>query len=233
MKLKTIKKTRVSEKAVDQIKELIVRDNLGPGSKLPSERHLVTAFGISRTSIRESLRILEIMGLVEVKPGKGVFVKRLTADLFAPLSLLTSNYKETLHHHFEARLLLEPEASALAAERASKKEIGKMRKVIESFKNNLEKDNLVGLIMADIQFHRLIANATNNRTIEMTMNSITRYDFGGWKMSLRTKKRPLKTIEEHTKILNAIEAGDKKMARSAMRSHLKAAVRSIKKEGFE
>lgn len=233
MMLKPITKTRISERAIEQIKELIVRENLEPGSKLPSERFLVTAFGISRTSIREALRMLEIMGLVEVKPGKGVFVKGLTADLFMPLSSLLSTHQETLHHHFEARLLLEPEASAMAANRASKKDIRRLRKVIESFKDNLQKDNLVGLIRADIQFHRLIANATNNRTIEMTMNTITRYDFDGWKMSLRTKKRPLKTIAEHTRILDAIEAGDEKKARSAMRSHLKAAVRSLKNEGFE
>ena len=233
MTLKPITRTRLSEAAIEQIKELIVKNNLEPGSKLPSERHLVDAFGISRSCIREALRMLEIMGLVEVKPGKGAYVKGLTGDLFMPLSTLLSKHSETLHHHFEARLMLEPAAAALAAERASETDIRRLREVLGAFQENLEKNNLVALIRADIEFHRLIANATNNRTIEILMNTITRHDFNGWKMALRTKKRPANTVVEHGKIFDAIAAGDEKRAKSAMRSHLKAAVRNLRKVGFE
>lgn len=233
MALKPITKTRLSEKAIEQIKELIVSKNLEPGSKLPSERDLVTALGISRSSIREALRMLEIMGLAEVKPGKGAYVKGLSGDLFMPLSSLLSTHRETLHHHFEARLLLEPAAAALAAKRASQNDIKRLRKVVKTFQKNLDNNNLVALIRADIEFHRLISNATNNRTIEILMNSITRYDFIGWKMALRTYKRPARTIPEHVKIIEAISSGDEKKAKSAMRSHLKAAIRNLKKAGFE
>ena len=100
MPLQPITKTRLSEAAIEQIKELIVSENLEPGSKLPSERDLVEALGVGRSSIREALRILEIMGLVEVLPGKGAFVKALTGDLFMPLSELLSTHQESLHHHF-------------------------------------------------------------------------------------------------------------------------------------
>jgi GntR family transcriptional repressor for pyruvate dehydrogenase complex len=233
MTLKPITKTRISEEAIEQIKALIVSKNLEPGAKLPSERDLVTALGISRSSIREALRMLEIMGLVEVKPGKGVYVKVLSGDLFIPLSSLLSTHKETLQHHFEARLVLEPAAAALAARRASRNDIRQMNKVLNAFQKHLDGNNLVALIRSDILFHRLIANATNNRTIEILMNTITRHDFIGWKMSLRTKKRPLNTVKEHRKIFDAIVAGDDKKAKSAMRSHLKAAIKNLKSEGFE
>jgi GntR family transcriptional repressor for pyruvate dehydrogenase complex len=102
-----------------------------------------------------------------------------------------------------------------------------------AFKENLKKDNLVGLIRADIEFHRLIANATNNRTIEVLMNTITRRDVTGWKLALRTKRRPANTVSEHMKIYEAIAAGDKKKAKSAMRSHLKAAIKNIHEIGIE
>lgn len=233
MTLKPITKTRLSEAAIEQIKGLIVDKNLEPGAKLPSERDLVAALGISRSSIREALRMLEIMGLVEVKPGKGVFVKVLSSDLFMPLSSLLSTHQETLQHHFEARLVLEPAAAALAAKRASRSDLRQMKKELETFQENLKENNLVALIRSDILFHRLIANATNNRTIEILMNTITRHDFIGWKMSLRTKKRPLNTVKEHRKIFDAIAARDDKKAKSTMRSHLKAAIRNLKKEGFE
>ena len=218
---------RLSEMAIEQIKELIVSQNMGPGSKLPSERDLAETLQVGRSSIREALRILEIMGLVEVQPGKGAFVKALTGDLFMPLSDLLHNEKETLHHHFEARMVLEPTAAALAAKRATKAEVEQLRKNIRTFKNNLEQNNLVGLIRADIQFHRLVANATENRTIEVCMNTITRHDFHGWKAALRTQSRPHKTVNEHSRIVEAIAAGDDKKARAAMRSHLMAAKRNL------
>jgi GntR family transcriptional repressor for pyruvate dehydrogenase complex len=232
MPLTPITKTRLSEAAIEQIKELIVNDNLGPGSKLPSERDLVEALGVGRSSIREALRILEIMGLVEVRPGKGVYVKALSGDLFTPLSSLLSNNQETLHHHFEARLVLEPAAAALAAKRASDREIKSLKKNLESFKENLAQDNLVGLIRVDIQFHRLVANATENRTIEVLMNTITRYDFHGWKAALRTKNRPQRTVVEHTKIFEAIRDGDEKAAKNAMKAHLYAARNNLAKAGL-
>jgi GntR family transcriptional repressor for pyruvate dehydrogenase complex len=227
MPLQKISKTRLSEAAIEQIKELIVSENLGPGSKLPSERHLVEALGVGRSSIREALRIMEIMGLVEVRPGKGAFVKALTGDLFMPLSSLLRTEKESLHHHFEARMVLEPAAAGLAAQRATPEEVNRLRKNLESYKENLAQENLVGLIRADIQFHRLVANATENRTIEILMNTITRHDFHGWKAALRTKNRPLKTVTEHNRIIEAIAVGDEKKARKAMHSHLLAARRNL------
>ncbi len=227
MPLQPITKTRLSEAAIQQIKELIVSEDLGPGSKLPSERHLVDALGVGRSSIREALRILEIMGLVEVLPGKGAFVKALTADLFMPLSDLLNTHKESLHHHFEARMVLEPAAAALAAKRASSEEVASLRKNLEIFKENLARENLVGLIRTDIEFHRLVANATENRTIVVLMNTITRHDFHGWRAALRTNKRPLMTVAEHGRIIDAIAAGDEKKARNFMRAHLLAARRNL------
>ena len=227
MPLQPITKTRLSEAAIEQIKELIVTENLEPGSKLPSERYLVDALGVGRSSIREALRILEIMGLVEVLPGKGAFVKALTGDLFIPLSELLSAQKETLPHHFEARMVLEPAAAALAAKRSSPKQVAQLRKNLQNFKDSLDQQNLVALIRADIEFHRLVANATDNRTIAILMNTITRHDFHGWKAALRTSNRPQKTVAEHGRVIDAIEQGDEKKARSAMRSHLLAAQRNL------
>jgi GntR family transcriptional repressor for pyruvate dehydrogenase complex len=227
MPLKPITKARLSEAAIEQIKELIVSENLEPGAKLPSERDLVEALGVGRSSIREALRILEIMGLVEVLPGKGAFVKALTGDLFIPLSEILTSQKESLQHHFEARMVLEPSAAALAAKRASAGEVAQLRRNLENFKENLAQENLVGLIRVDIEFHRLVANATDNQTIAVLMNTITRHDFHGWKAALRTSNRPRKTVTEHGRILEAIASGDEKKARSAMRRHLMAAQRNL------
>jgi DNA-binding FadR family transcriptional regulator len=148
-----------------------------------------------------------------------------------PLSEVLNTQGESLFHHFEARMVLEPAAAALAAKRAGIKDIDQLYKNIESFKQNLSSENLVGLIKCDIQFHRLVANATENRTIEILMNTITRYDFQGWKASLRAKDRPLKTVDEHKCIIDAIAARDEKKAHKAMHDHLSAARKNLGLEG--
>ena len=233
MHLKPIAKSRLSEAAIEQIKELIVTQRLQPGSKLPSERELVRDLRISRASVREALRILEIMGLVEVSPGKGSYVKGLTGDLFIPLPTWLSTHKEALNNHFEARLVLEPAAAGFAALRASENDIWKLERALAAFEEKVEQDDIVALISLDIQFHGLIGAATGNKTIKLLMDTITRFLFEGWKATLRVKGRPRKTVTEHKKILNAIVERDEKQAKLAMERHLRHAVQNLRDAGLE
>ncbi len=233
MSLKPITKSRLSEAAVEQIKELILSQKKEPGSKLLSERELASQLQISRASVREALRMLEIMGLVEVKPGKGTYVKGLSGDLSSPLPTWLSAHKETLHNQFEARLILEPAAAKFAAMRASPGDISRLEEALTLFKQKLAEDDIVGLIIADIRFHNLIGAATGNKTIEMLTDTITRFLFDGWKAALRVEGRPRKTVIEHNKIFQAIITKDAKAARRAMEAHLKSAIRNLKKAGLE
>jgi len=233
MSLKPITKSRMPEAADEQIKELILSQKKEPGSKLPSERELVSQLQISRTSVREALRVLEIMGLVEVKPGKGTYVKGLNGDLFSPLPIWLATHKETLHNQFEARLILEPAGAELAALRATPDDIQKLKEAWTIFKQKLAANDIVGLIIADIRFHSLIGAATGNKTIEMLTDTITRFLFDGWKATLRVEGRPQKTVLEHNKILQAIISKDAKAAKRAMSAHLENAVRNLKNAGLE
>jgi GntR family transcriptional repressor for pyruvate dehydrogenase complex len=233
MSLKPITKSRLSEAAIEQIKELIVSRKKEPGSKLPSERELVDQLKISRASVREALRMLEIIGLVEVKPGKGTYVKGVNGDLFLPLNNWLSSHKETLHNHFEARLVLEPAAAGFAALRATQSDIRKLEEALATFNEKLAEDDMVGLIIADIRFHSLIGAATGNKTIEILMDTITRFLFDGWKATLRVEGRPRKTVAEHNKILQAIIEKDEKKAKTSMENHLKNAINNLKKAGLE
>jgi GntR family transcriptional repressor for pyruvate dehydrogenase complex len=233
MGLKPITRSRLSEAAVDQIKGLITSRELGEGSKLPSERQLVEQLQISRASVREALRILEIMGLVEVKPGKGAFVKGTTGDLILPLPTWISIHKENLHNHFEARLVLEPAAAGLAAVRASQSDLKALRDALDSFSAKLDERDIVGLIQADISFHSLIGAATGNKTIRLLMDTIARFLFEGWKASMRVEGRADKTVSEHEAIFQAISGKNKSKAEKAMRRHLEEAVLNLKDAGLE
>jgi GntR family transcriptional repressor for pyruvate dehydrogenase complex len=230
--LKPITRKRLSEAAIDNIKEYIVSNNLEVGAKLPSERQLAKSLKISRAAIREALRMLEITGLVQVKPGKGIFVEALTGDLYVPLATWVSKHKSSILKHFEARLILEPEIAGLAAQRATRDDIQKLEKEIKN-QEALAEDNLAGAIHADINFHCFLAEAADNWTLGMLMNSLAKYSFEGWKAALRVEGRNEKAVIEHTGIVEMIKRGDKKGAKKAMRDHMLESISRLKKEGLE
>jgi GntR family transcriptional repressor for pyruvate dehydrogenase complex len=232
MDLEPIKKRRLSEYAIDQLRKFIVNNNLEEGSKLPSERELVDKLQISKGSIREALRILEITGLVDVRPGKGIFVRHLTGDLIVPLSSWVTRNKEEIYKHFEARLILEPEVAALAARRITKEYINRIEQNILLQKSYPETE-VVSIISADIEFHRLVAEAAKNETISMLMNSLAKISFHGWKAALRVEGRNESAVQEHTQLLNFLAKRDEDGARTAMREHMLRSIQLLKEQGLD
>lgn len=230
--LKTIKKQRVSDLAVEQISQMLSSEQLKPGDSLPSERRLMELLGISRVAVREALRVLEMMGLVEVKPGKGIFVAQPDHSIFVPLERWLSVHQEALLEHFEVRMLIEPNAAGFCARRASKAQIIAMKKMLEKFNQANQRKDLVGMIRADTQLHQLIAAATGNKTLNVLMGTLTGSLLEGWKASLRVEGRGDKTVVEHAAIVEAIERGEADKAQNMMRKHLDNAVRELKKAGL-
>lgn len=226
-----IPKKRLSESAIEQIKDFIHHNKLETGSRLPSERELGSRLHISRSSIREALRMLEIMGLVEVKPGKGIYVRNPNGDLFVSLPIWVSNHKDAIHKHFEARLILEPEIAALAARRATSEYIDQIEQNIQNQKN-LTDNEKVAIIQADIEFHRLVAEAAKNETILMLFNSIARISFHGWKAALRMDGRNESAVKEHTTLIKKIKMHDENGARKAMCEHMLASIHMLEQQGF-
>ncbi len=225
-----ISRTRLSESAINQIKEFIIHHELQPGSKLPSERELGKRLQISRSSIREALRILEIMGLVEVKSGKGTYVKDLTGDLFTPLPVWVSDYRDKIHKHFEARLILEPEIAALAARRSTPHDIELLRENIK-IQASFTDEQLADRIQTDINFHCLIAEAARNETLLMLFNSLARISFHGWKAAIKTKGRNKTAVKEHLELIETISKRDENGARKAMRDHMLVSIKMIEAQG--
>jgi len=225
--LKPIAKKRLADGAVEQLETLIREKTLKPGDRLPAERSLIDMLAISRASVREALRILEIKGLIEVKPGSGAYVRHPRGDLHLSLADWLPAQGETLQHQFEARQSIEPAAAALAAQRASRQQVKNLRRSWEQFSGMVANRQLANLIRVDIEFHRLIAVATSNTTLIRLMDTIARSLFEGWKGSLRAPNRISKTVDEHLLILRAIEKGNPRKAKQAMSQHLKNALADI------
>ena len=229
MEFKPITKKRLSESITEHIREFIEKNNLDVGSKLPSEQELANQFHVGKASIREALRILEITGIVEVKPGKGIYIKALTGDLIVPLSAWISGNKDTILRHFEARLIIEPEIAALAARRITREEIHIIGQNIQ-LQKSFPQSRIASAIHADIEFHCLVTDSAKNETLTMVLDSIARISFHGWKAAIRVKGRNESAVKEHTLLLRMLSKGDEDGARIAMRNHMLESIRLLKEE---
>lgn len=219
--LAPIKSTRIYEEIVRQVKQMIAEGRLRSGDRLPPERDLAEKFVVSRTSVREALRALESLGLIEIRPGEGTFIREVSIDaLVEPLALLMTSQREAIGELFEARRLLEPALAALAAARATHDEIQEMNRILEEQAGEIAAGR-TGLGQ-DAAFHAAIGAAANNRAITRIAHAIMDLLTQSREESLNTPGRPRRSHQDHRRILAAIRAHDERAARQAMLDHLEA-----------
>jgi GntR family transcriptional repressor for pyruvate dehydrogenase complex len=217
--LHAIKKTRIHEEVVTQIHELIREGRLKAGDQLPSERELSETFKVSRTSVREALRTLETKGLIISRTGMGNFVADLPIEsLIAPLAKLLIEEKNALADIFETRKLIEPHIAALAAERATKKDIERMKSILEKQSEAVSRGETG--VEADAELHFAIGQATQNQALEKLVSGLMEILSHSREESLQTLDRRRASIEAHRKILSAIEQHDKSRTKEAMFQHI-------------
>ncbi len=209
---------------VDQIRECFLNGELQPGEKLPTERELASRFNVSRTSVREALRKLEIKGFIEIRQGSGSFIKATESyTLGEELSTtVTKTDKKLIYEMLELRQALEVECAFLAARRATSEDlerIGNALKMMDRSKNDVE----LG-IQADLSFHINIVLASHNsiflqlfQTLSEHMQDTIRTTR---KQRLKDPERTQETIDEHKEIYLAIAAGDAEHAKQLMEKHI-------------
>src|SRR5215475_2892019 len=221
MDLAPIKSTRIYEEIVRQVKSMIAEGRLKGGDRLPPERDLADKFVVSRTSVREALRALESLGLVEIRPGEGTFVRQVSIDsLVEPLALLMVSQREGIGELFEARRLLEPSLAALAATRATPEEVQEMERILDEQAKEVAAGR-TGLAQ-DAEFHAAIGAAAHNRAITRIAHAVMDLLRQSREESLNTPGRPTRSHEDHRRLLTAIRARDEGAARQAMTDHLQA-----------
>ena len=217
--LRAIKKTRIHEEVVAQIRELISQGRLKAGDQLPSERELSETFKVSRTSVREALRTLETKGLIISRTGMGNFVADLPIEaLIAPLATLLIEEKTALADIFELRKLIEPHIAALAAERATKDDVDRLKRILASQGEAVDRGETG--VEADAELHFAIGQATQNQAFEKLVSGLMEILSQSREESLQTPDRRSASIDSHRKILSAIERHDKTRAQKAMLYHI-------------
>lgn len=228
--MKPIKRVRLSESVIAAVKEMIAEEGFKPDDKFYSENELAKKLQVSRSSVREALRMLEVTGRVSVKQGKGIFILDASGEQFKTFSTWLKNNEQSIKDNFEVRLIIEPKAAGRAAENSDVDDIEQMEKVCAQFARFTEDKNIEEVIQCDRRFHRILAGATKNITLHVLMKSMTAKLPNGWISSLYTPGRIEKTIDEHGDILEAIKKRDKTGAENAMTRHLINALHDINKQ---
>jgi GntR family transcriptional repressor for pyruvate dehydrogenase complex len=171
------------------------------------------------------------MGFIEVRAGSGAFITRTDFDnnqAFNELSQkLSDNHKfsiQEIRQRFEARLIIEPDLAALAAERRSKKSLSVMSEAISGLEIKVKSADFFNAVVLDAEFHKFIALASDNKTLIAIMEIILRDLFEGWRYTFKTPIRMSTNYDEHKRILKAIESRNATEAKAAMRKHLENAL---------
>jgi len=220
IKYKKVEQKRAFIQIIDQLKSLISSGALKPGDRLPSERQFSGELGVNRHTVREALKILEYMGVVEGKTGIGTVVNNLGQDILIDQISHAAEFSPSilLSELMELRFLLEPGIAALAAERATKRDISIMRQAMNDLKKEFEMNNLG--TDADERLHVALANATQNSTIIRITKPILSMLAQYREKSLRFKNRRIETCKEHERIYLAVKNRKPGEARTAMEFHL-------------
>ena len=217
--IEPIKKTRVAEEVADRIRTLILDGTFSQGQPLPSERVLTEQFGVSRGSIRDALRMLETIGLIETQHGRGTFPRELTVDrLVAPLASMMKFQHELQDELLDVRRMFEPAVARVAAQRATDQDFADLERIIDAQQRKLKTGQ--SAIVEDSEFHAALARATRNRVVVSLMATLNDLLVESRKLTLKQKGRPAKSVEGHVVVVAALRRHDADGAAQAMRDHI-------------
>jgi len=213
-----VRRNKVYEEVAKQLEHLILK-KLQPGDKLPSERELAEMLGVSRSSIRDAIRSLELVGLVEPRQGAGTIVRELSAEsLVNPFANALKHQQELVAELLDFRLMIEPPLAARAATHASPDEISEMEEILQRQEGKLSHGEAA--VAEDSEFHYSVALASGNTVVLKVLDILMDLLRDTRERSLQVAGRPERSLAGHRRILSAIKRHDAEAARSAMRRHI-------------
>lgn len=214
-----VRKTKLYEKIAEQIQRLIRDGVLKPGDKLPPERELAEMFQVSRSSLRDAIRALELTGLVEPRQGERTVVRAPSTDsLINPLAAMLLLERELVGDLLEFRGMIEPTLARRAATYASTEDINHLRDILSRQKEKVDRGELA--IEEDSEFHYAIARMAKNSVVLKVLDAFMDLLRESRKQSLQVQGRLQKSLAGHQQILQAIEQHDPTTAETAMRRHI-------------
>lgn len=217
----SLQRDKLYTQVADQIEQLIVDESLHPGDKLPGEREMAERMGVSRTVVREAIRVLGVRGLVAVKTGCGTYVQEPSArDAVASIErfLKLRQTGDSFAQIHEVRTMIEVETAGLAAERASRDDIARLQATVEGM--SAHRQDLDAYIEYDHAFHEGLAEATHNSLFGVLLSPISGLLHQVILVSVQAPGALDAGLNHHRNILNQVRRHDPQAARQAMREHL-------------
>ncbi|GAB2620910.1 FadR/GntR family transcriptional regulator [Streptomyces capparidis] len=210
----------VTQRAIEQIKQMIAAGELRPGQRLPTERDLAAQLGLSRSSMREAIRALTVLGVLQARHGSGIYVTELGAgDLLETFGLMAEVVRgEQLLELLQVRRLLEPAATALAAARITDEELAQVQRHLAEMEAT---DDPEELLTADLAFHRVVVAAAGNATLAAIVEGLSSRTFRA--RLGRGRQEPgvfAQVRKDHARIHRALAARDPDAARAAAAVHI-------------
>lgn len=210
----------VTDEAITKIKDMIISGELSAGDRLPPEKELSEKLGLSRSSLREAVKALEIIRVLDVRRGDGTYVTSLEPKLLteAMTFIVDLHQDKSILDIFEVRRILEPAAAAMAATRITAEQIAALRATMENIDDSTSVESLVD---HDLIFHGLITAAADNAYLASVLDALSSSTVRAriWR-GLTQDKAVDRTLAEHSAIIEALERGDADLAKSLLTVHI-------------
>lgn len=221
----SIRRNRIYEEIARQIEKMIT-EKMKAGDRLPPERQLAEIFGVSRSSIRDAIRTLEMSGLVEARQGVGTVVREHSADaVMNPLTQVLAQKRKLVGELLDVRKMIEPPLAARAAVQATSDEVAEMDAILQRREEKMRGGELA--IEEDNEFHYAIALAADNSVVLKVLDVLMDLLRETRERSLQVQGRPERSMADHRDILDAIRRQDAVGAEAAMRRHIEAVEKMV------
>jgi GntR family transcriptional repressor for pyruvate dehydrogenase complex len=214
-----IERSSLAEQVAKRLLELVRTRNLKPGDVLPPERELASLMQVSRPSVREAIRGLQILGVLKARQGSGVYVSSLdAADLLGPLQLVISLNAQNVGALYESRMLIDGEIARMAATTLPAGELARLRQMLERQRGLT--DDPLAFRVSDMEFHRTIAEATGNPFLQNVSHSLYVLGMEYRRIASETAGVLRQSLADHEAIVAALARPDADAAAMAMRAHM-------------
>lgn len=220
-KIKPIEKFIIIDQVIAKIVALIENGDLKPGDFLPGERILSERLGICRTSLRQALKALDVLGVLEIIPGKKTYIKKSFSNILVnPFRFIKAIHAIKIGEIFETRRILEEGLVQKAAKKATEHNINKIKTYLERSEQNIE--NKSEFIYLEFMFHEYIFEIANNKILTAVMSSVNRLliVLEKYEKDYLTVEDRKQSFKQHIEIFNSIKDKDPEKARLAMHIHL-------------
>lgn len=230
IKFSTYRKSAIAESIAGELLTLIREKELRPGDKLPPERELAMMMHVSRHTLREALRALAIMNVIEVRQGDGTYIASLEPKAMVEfLGFVFALDDSTFLQLLEARKAVEANIAALAAERITDQEIAELDELVAATPVQVNSvTDQEEFLRTDIGFHRTIGLAARNPILSRFMDSISELSLAGRRRTIEIPGVPPRSLKDHQAILQALKKRDPAAAQAAMLNHLDFTIQLLK-----